>query len=271
MPDIRGVSHDCTPRRENVCIDSYRILDSCKDKDCFEDTKLMLTDFGQEIIDKSGSVRVASTEILWTDITVDPVKFNKGFYQVGIRYYTKVILEACVCLGKTQEIEAIAVNDKTVVLFGGEGNVSTFRSSNNPGDFCMCKNDEIKTTGKPSVVVEVVDPIALSIKVSEHEIPTCCCCCCSAEELPGNVLNRLNSAVSSGRDGKNVYVSLGFFSVIRMERPTQIVVSANEYSVPDKVCPKNSEEDPCAIFARMSFPVNEFSSASCPCDSKNCG
>ena len=269
MPDIRGLSHDCGPRRENVCIDTYRILDSCKDKDCFEDTKLFLTDSGQEIIDKSGSVRVVSTEILWTDITIDPVKFNKGFYQVGIRYYTKVVLEVCVCLGKVQEIEAIAVNDKTVVLFGGEGCVSTFRSSDNPGDFCMCKNDETKLSGKPSVVVEVVDPIALSVKVCEHEPPNCCCCCCSAEEMPGAVLNRLSGTLTSSHGSKNVYVSLGFFSVIRMERPAQLIVSATEYSVPDKVCPKVAEEDPCAIFAKMSFPVNEFSSG-CSCEPKCC-
>ena len=109
MPDIRGTSHDCQPRRETVSIDAYRILDSCKDKDCFEDTKLILTDYGQELIEKSSSVRVVSTELVWTDITVSPVKFNKGFYQVGIRYYTKIILEACLCMGKVQEIEAIAV------------------------------------------------------------------------------------------------------------------------------------------------------------------
>ncbi len=269
MPDIRGMAHDTSARRENVCIDSYRILDSCKDKDCFEDTKLLLTDYGQEIIEKSGSVRVASTQILWTDITVDPVKFNKGFYQIGIRYYTKVVLESCVCLGKVQEIEAIAVNDKTVVLFGGDGNVNIFRSNDNPTDFCMCKNDETMTTSKPSVVVEVVDPIALSVKIAEHEPNNCCSCCCSVEEIPNAVLSRMSGTVTaSSRGCKNVYVSLGFFSVIRIERPSQLIVSANEYSVPDKICPKLTEEDPCAIFAKMSFPVNEFSTSVCPCDNK---
>ncbi len=268
MPDIRGISHDCGPRRDNVCIDSYRILDSCKDKDCFEDTKLMMTDYGQEIIEKASQIRVVSTEILWTDITVNPVKFNKGFYQVGVRYYTKLVLEACVCMGKVQEIEAIAVNDKMVVLYGGEGSVSTFRSADVPGDFCMCKNDEIKGSGKPSVVVEVVDPIALSVKVAEDKPVGCCCCVSSCDDLPSRVLNCMNGSLSSSDNGKNVYVSLGFFSIIRMERPAQLIVSATEYCVPDKVCPKCTEEDPCAIFAKMSFPINEFCPTSFSSDRK---
>ena len=268
MPDTRGASHDCAPRRENVCIDSYRILDSCKDKDCFEDTKLMLTDYAQEVIDKSSSVRVAATEILWSDISVSPVRFNKGFYQISIRFYTKVLLEACVALGKVQEVEGIAVNDKCVVLYGGEGSVKSFKSGS-IDDFCMCKNDEMKSEGKPTVVVDVVDPIALSVKVTEQKLMNACCCCCCCDELPSKVVNCLNGSLSSENGGKNVYVSLGFFSVIRMERPTQLILSASEYCVPDKVCSKcAAEDDPCAVFAKMSFPVNEF--CACPVSEKKC-
>ncbi len=261
MPDNRGNAHDCSPRRETVCIDTYRILDSCKDKDCFEDTKLLLTDYAQEIIEKCSSVRVASTELVWSDITVSPVKFNKGFYQVNIRYYTKIILEACVSMCKPQEIEAIAVNDKTVVLYGGCGRVSSFRSGTTGDDFCMCKNDEVKTTSDPAVVVEAVDPIALSVKIAEEREK--CCLPIACDELPPCVLNCVNGNVIPPRGNKNVYVTLGFFSVIRIERPAQLMIQASEYSVPDKVCLKASEEDPCALFAKMSFPVSEFSSGCC--------
>lgn len=256
MPDIRGMSHDSSPRRETVCIDTFRILDSCKDKDCFEDTKLLLTDYGQEIIEKSSNIRVASTELVWSDISVSPVKFNKGFYQVNIRYYTKLILEACVSMGKVQELEALAVNDKTVVLYGGCGRVSSFRSGALADDFCMCKSDEVKTTSDPSVVVEAVDPIALSIKVCE-EVKKCCCVC-SCDDVPMKVLNCLGGNLCHARGQKNVYVTLGFFSVIRVERPAQMMISATEYAVPDKVCCKQDEEDPCALFAKMTFPTSEF-------------
>ena len=264
MPDIRGMSHDCSPRRETVCIDTYRILDSCKDKDCFEDTKLLLTDYGQEMIEKSSSVRVASTELVWSDISVSPVKFNKGFYQVNVRYYTKVILDVCLSPCKAQELEALAVNDKSVVLYGGCGKVTAFRSGG-VDDFCMCKKDEVKTTSEPSVVVEAVDPIALSVKVAAEEVKKCHCVCSSCE-VPVKVLNCLSGNLCEKRGEKNVYVTLGFFSVIRMERPAQLMVTATEYAVPDKVCCKQDEEDPCALFAKMSFPTQEFTTGCSPAD-----
>lgn len=256
MPDIRGMSHDCSPRRETVCINTYRILDSCKDKDCFEDTKLFLSDYGEELVEKASSMRVASAELVWSDISVSPVKFNKGFYQINIRYYTKLILEACLSMGKAQELEALAVNDKTVVLYGGCGKVSSFRSGALSDDFCMCKNDEVKTTSAPSVVVEALDPVALSVKICE-EVKKCHCQP-SLDEIPVKVLNCLGSSLCHPRGKKNVYVTLGFFSVIRVEREAQLMITASEYAVPDKVCCKKEEEDPCALFAKMSFPTQEF-------------
>ena len=54
-------------------------------------------------------------------------------------------------------------------------------------------------------------------------------------------------------------MTLGFFSVIRIERPGQYLINATEYSVPEKECVSGDEEDPCAVFEKMAFPVNEFS------------
>lgn len=250
------------PRRESVIIDTNRVLDCCKDKDCFEDTRVMLTDYGQEILEKSGSIRVLSTKVVWTDIVVDPVKFNRGFYQVSIRFFTKITFEACVCVGKSQELEGIAVTEKKVVLYGSEGNVNIFRSSQQPGEFCTWGNGgETVSTNKPSVVVEVVDPIALSVKVLEKGCQqNCACACCGVDEVPVQVLNCLNGTLGDPSQGsRGLYVSLGFFSVVRIERPTQLIVAATEYAVPDKVCTKAEEDDPCTLFAKMSFPVNEFS------------
>ena len=113
------------PHREgsSVSIDSMRILDSCRDKDCFEDTRVFLTDFGEEVICRAGSIRVRSTEVVCCNILTDPVQFNRGFYQVTVRFYVKVVLEACVCGGKSQEIEGVCVCEKKVVLYGSEGSV----------------------------------------------------------------------------------------------------------------------------------------------------
>lgn len=158
MPEMRNCSSEAKTRRD-ICVDAFRILDSCKDKDCFEDTRLLLTDFGQEILERSGSVRVTNTNVIWTDISVDPVKFSRGCYQISIRFFTKVTLEACVGLGKAQEIEGIAVNEKKVVLFGGDGCVNIFRSGEAEDDFCSFgRGSESYLTSRPVAVVEAAVP-----------------------------------------------------------------------------------------------------------------
>ena len=272
MPDTRPQGLNASyPRRENVCIDSYRILDSCKDKDCFEDTRVILTDMGQEVLEKCGSIRVRETKVVWTDISTEPVKFNRGFYQVNIRFFTKILFEACICAGRVQEIEGIAVTEKKVVLYGGEGNVNIFRSSDNPYEFCTYgSGGESVSSSKPIIVVEVVDPMALTVKVLERGSGPCCVCCCLPEELPGAVISRFNGNFSEmgATSGKYLTVSLGFFSIVRLERPAQFIVSGTEYAIPDKICCKPEEEDPCKLFSKMSFPVNEFTSGagtSCDC------
>ena len=45
MLDNRNCSG--THPKESVCIDTYRVIDSCRDKDCFENVKVYLTDFGE--------------------------------------------------------------------------------------------------------------------------------------------------------------------------------------------------------------------------------
>jgi hypothetical protein len=53
-------------------------------------------------------------------------------------------------------------------------------------------------------------------------------------------------------------VSLGIFSIIRIVRPAQYVISATEYIIPDKECISPSEDDPCSVFRSMAFPAAEF-------------
>ena len=49
------------------------------------------------------------------------------------------------------------------------------------------------------------------------------------------------------------------FSIIRLERDTQLTIPAYDYLVPDKECPgNNDDDDPCALFGRIPFPSEEF-------------
>ena len=145
--------------RDSVCIDCNKIMDSCRDKDCLEDIKVFLSDFSQEIVDRATAIRCRDAQVIWTHVTVEPIPFNRGFYQIDIRFLFKISFEACVCMGKAQDIEGIAVFDKKVILFGSEGNVSIFRSDPCMNSFCALPDfnaDNVKSN-LPIAVVEVVD------------------------------------------------------------------------------------------------------------------
>ena len=259
-------------QRDMVCVDTYRVLDSCRDKDCFEDVRVFLTCPGAELLSRAGAVRAKTAKVVWSCIEMDTVPFNRGFYQLLIRIFCRVTFEACLGQGNTQEFEGIAAVEKKVVLYGGEGSVSVFRSELSGTGFCQC-GGRPTTAGNtlPQAVFEVVDPIILDTKVRETPGPGCC----SFDEIPERVTAFLSAPLSDCPSC--LTVSLGFFSVVRIERPAQYLVSAVEYNVPDKECAVPPVEDACSLFRQMAFPTAEFSPGgagapqidpgpSCPCD-----
>jgi len=256
--------------RDMVCIDAHRVLDSCRDKDCFEDVRVYLTCIGQEIIERTSVVRAKCAKVVWSNINIESVPFNKGIYQLFIKIYTKITFEACIGPGNIQEFEGVGVVEKKVILFGGEGNVNVFKS----GDQSFCPNScGVKAPHKPSslpiAVLEVVDPIILNTKVQEPHRPCKCCCCCTIDEIPDCVCANLSHDLVDTRDSSVLTVSLGFFSVVRIERPAQYLVNAVEYSVPEKECVLPAPDDPCSLFKKMAFPVAEFST-SCGIAERGC-
>ena len=241
-----------------VCIETNRILDSCRDRDCFEDVQVILTDFGNEIINRTTNLRAKSACIAWTYIGIDPVRFNRGFYSVTIKFYVKITFEACLCGGKSQEFEGIAVLEKKVILYGSESNVSIFKSNPDASDYCAVPEPCCSSKNVPIAIVEVVDPIILNSKVREAE-DDCCCCCCSCHDVPDYVSSGVSGVLCDRNgDGRYLTVSLGIFSVVRIVRPAQYLVNATEYCVPDKECISTEEDNPCRIFRTMDFPTAEF-------------
>ena len=263
----------CAPTRETVCIDTNRVLDSCRDRDCFENARVYLSDFGNEVLERTSSVRAKSAKIVWTCINIDPVRFNRGFYSVNIRFYVKVVFEACVCAGRSQEIEGITVLEKRVILYGGESNVSVFKSHGVAGDnFCGCDPHESDEENEPTAIVEVVSPVLLGARIVERVNECTCCCCCCENDIPRPVHACLDAPLSfqgigggEGRGGERyLTVSLGIFSVIRIVRSAQYLIQATEYCIPEKECVPVEEDDPCRVFRSMPFPTGEFCSQSAP-------
>lgn len=263
MADNRFGCSGIGASRETVCIEANHVLDSCRDRDCYENVRVFLTGFGNEIIERTGNIRVKSSCIAWSNITVDPIAFNKGFYGVNIRLYIKVTFEACMGVGRTQEFDGVAVVDKNVILFGGESNLNVFKS-NGAGGFCDAPTELCCSEGNmPTAVVEAVDPIILNAKILEKKYdPPCQCCCCCAD-IPAGVASTVNGELTEASN-RYLAVSIGIFSVVRIVRPAQYLVQATEYTVPDKECISHSEENPCDIFKCMAFPMQEFSAGNTP-------
>jgi hypothetical protein len=152
------------------------------------------------------------------------------------------------------------VLEKNVVLYGGEGSTVSF-SSSPTSDFCSACNANTRSDNSPTAVVEAVEPVVLGTKIVD-----CNCPCGTNEciEIPESVCCCLDGDVSTRTDTARLYVSYGIFSVIRIQRPAQLLVHATDYSVPDKECNGMADNDnPCALFRTIAFPTNQFRGTNC--------
>ena len=256
MQDNRNTSCCQGQQLGAVCIDTLRVLDCCRDRDCFEDTRVYLAACGEQILQGSTNLRTRQARILCANVGVEEVPFNPGFYQVVVRYYIEVDFEVCVC-GKSQCIKGLAVVEKDVILYGGEGRAISFTSQGGQS-FCGGCCAKGATTNDPVAIAETVEPIVLGTKVTDCNCP-CSCTCTEYVDFPESVRELFGDDLVLNSNGPTVLVSFGIFSVIRIVRPAQLLVQATDYSVPDKECtPASNNDNPCALFRTMAFPVSQF-------------
>ena len=87
--------------------------------------------------------------------------------------------------------------------------------------------------------------------------------------IPANIIARFGDTLITGDTAKRLYVTLGQFSIIRLERDTQLLIPAYDYCIPDKDCPGGScQDDPCTIFSQIRFPTEEFFPQDCSTDTQ---
>ncbi len=244
-----------------VCIDTNRVLDCCRDRDCYEDARVYLGPIGEAALSGSTNIRTRSAKILCANVSLEEVPFNNGFYRVVVRYYIETEFEACIGVGRSQTFKGLSVLDKDVVLYGGEGTAMSFTSNPENGLCAGCNLDNIGSNS-PTAVVEAVNPIVLNTRVSECN---CSCNCLPCEcDIPETVKCAFCEDITQGTQGPRLLVSFGIFSVIRIIRPAQLLVQATDYSVPDKVCtPGTSSDSPCELFKSIAFPVSSFRGIEC--------
>ncbi|MGI5855788.1 MAG: hypothetical protein ACOX64_04905 [Candidatus Merdivicinus sp.] len=239
--------------KEAVCVNAGRIYDSCSSKDCLEDLRVYFTTVTQPVIDGAQSIKCRKVEVLNVFMDVENVPFNKGFYSVDMTYYFLITVDVYSSpLTPPCTVQGIAVFSKKVILYGSEGNVKSF-SSNHSYESTGGEDCPSLISDCPTAKVQVVDPIILSCRLCDSLSPRCEC----AVSIPQNLCRRLSGDCVATEVKRYVYVTIGMFSIVQLEREVQMMIPVYDYSVPDKEC-VSSADDPCELFRKIKFPVNEF-------------
>lgn len=245
--DLRGI-------REAVCVHTDKITDSCLAKDCIEDLRVYLTLDSQRALDGATGARARYVELMHVNVQVEPVPYNTGHYTVDIGYYYRVLGETSAAGSCPNTITGLAVFSKRLVLFGGESRAKTFSSR----DFGCLNKQNIVNCACPTGVVEVVDPIILGSNVQEA-----CSCCCNPEApvLPEPILACFDQELVLKGECRRLHVTIGQFSITRLQRPTQLLIPTFDYCIPNKQCPASGisgAESPCDVFGQIEFPMDAF-------------
>ncbi|MDD6484351.1 MAG: hypothetical protein PUF72_07235 [Clostridiales bacterium] len=187
-------------------------------------------------MDRAISVKCTKAEVIWIFSDIEPVPFNRGFYSVDLKYFFKITLAVFTGVGHPCTIEGLSTFEKKVILFGSEGNAKIFESRYKEDAFDA---QLWKKTNMPHAVVEVVDPITLGAKLVDVRSKGCGCCADDDFDLasiPDSISRVFDDSLVLGGDAKRVFVSLGIFSIIKLERKTQLLIPSYDFCVPQKEC-----------------------------------
>jgi hypothetical protein len=162
----------------------------------------------------------------------------------------------------------LAVFSKRAVLCGEDSCAHIFRSDTRIGS-----PDGLSrlSSNRPGAVVEVLDPMVLSSKVKD--VCDCSCGETACVQIPCYIKEAFDEDLVLAGEKRRLFVTLGQFSIIRLERDAQLVVPVVDYSLPTKECCDSANccaEDPCEMFSRIPFPAQQFAPRGCDGD-EDCG
>ena len=239
--------------RQALSIHTQKITDSCRDKDCIEDLRVYLTNSSQNALDTCTGAKVRCADLLYTYIDVEPVAFDRNHYCIDLTFYYRILADATVGA------------NRPVALQGGEDSRAHIYTSRTRLD----GSDGLSrvSANHPTAVVEVLDPMVLSSKVRHGGCHETVC------QIPEGIRYLFDEELMTGDVSRQLLVTLGQFSIIRLERDTQLLVPVLDYSLPTKECCEapGCGEDPCEMFSRIPFPEGQFAPRGCDaCPSNIC-
>ena len=247
--DLRGI-------REAVCVHTDKISDSCLAKDCIEDLQVYLTVPSQQALDCAVSAKARYVELLHVGVHVETVPYSTGYYTVDLTFYYRVIADASAAGGRPTTVTGLAIFSKRLVMFGGETSARSFSSRS--GVSCLCKQ-AMQAGNVPEAIVEVVDPMILGSRV--QEVCNCNCCPPSPPVIPEAILGCFEEQLVLDGESKRLLVTIGQFSIARLERSTQLLIPTFDYCIPSKTCKNvgsSNTESPCEVFGQIEFPMDAF-------------
>ncbi len=253
MPEngMPGPVCDLSSVRESVCIHTKKIFDSCRDKDCIESLRFYPTQAAQEVLSTAQIIKGGCAELLYVYTDVEPITFNRGFYSIDMRFFYRVTLQVGTGTPRSTEVEGLCVFDKRCILFGSEGSAKTFSSG-------TALENIAPQRSLPAAVVEAVDPIVLDTRITEDGSSSGTGEG-SVSEIPAAIAAAFASPLVLDPTGnRRYYVTLGQFSLVRLERDTQLLIPAYDYCIPQSECSGGDPEDPCGLFKNVCFPMSEF-------------
>lgn len=252
--------------KEAVCIDAYRVYDSCADKDCLECLRVYFTENGQKAIDQACSVRMRKVDVCTVHVDLEPLAFHKGFYSVDMTFFFEVSLDVFLSPAAIPvSVCGISIFNKKVILYGSEGNVKIYSSGYNFEDLDR-KNSPVKNL--PKATVQVAEPIGLSAKLCEIKNrcePEC--------RIPACICRKHGGEFCSNCGCKTVYATIGLFTIVQIERNVQMLIPSYDFCIPEKECITTSD-NPCELFSKIDFPTSEFfppKITDLGCDTSSCG
>ena len=256
----------CNPEdlQQAMSIHTRKITDSCRDKDCIEVLRVYLTTGSQAILDTCAGAKVRCAELLYAGIEVEPVAFDRNHYCIDVTFYYQILADATVGHNRPAALSGLAVFSKRAVLCGEDSRAHIFSSGTvigGPDDFTR------RYTNRPTAVVEVLDPMVLSSRVRN----TCDCSGGCVVQIPPFIRQMFDEELVLSGDQRRLFVTLGQFSIVRLERDAQLIVPVLDYSIPTKECcdaPGYCAEDPCEMFSRIPFPTAQFAPSGCDGGSK---
>ena len=106
----------------------------------------------------------------------------------------------------------------------------------------------------------MVDPVALGAKIVEPAESNQCCCCGETDvnSVPENICKIFEDDFTDSDNSRKVVVTLGLFTIVRLIRDVQLLIPVIDFCIPRDECTVSTESNPCELFERLHFPVDEF-------------